>query len=284
MAKKTKVKKDADGARCPECGGLFHDCTTDDPYDDETRCVDCGYLLRTVSHSREFGPRFEEIQAAAAAENPEPETVGVEYPHCACGAVLALESEKAAGKCEACHAAADFLEPVAPSDSAPSTEDVKPEGTPVNVPLPFPTPPPEPFDEHAAFLDICTKNATVKSLERVYLELKERTKSAKDQWEAAASTASGAIAEYDRKSRDADEYAIRQEKLQAAYVEKLEADAATAAQPELPIEPPLVTAADRVPDLASAAPIGDALPACACGNALALDTELVTGHCEACGS
>lgn len=193
------------------------------------------------------------------------------YPHCSeCGAVLALDAEKERGKCEACAPLADAA--ITPDGAA----------APVNVPLPFPIPPPEPFDEHAAFLDICGKNATVKSLERVYLELKERTKSAKDQWEAAASTASQAIAEYDRKSREADEYAIRQEKLQAAYVEKLEADAATAAQPELSIEPVLVTAADRVPDLASATPLADALPTCACGNALALDTEKATGVCDWC--
>jgi hypothetical protein len=33
-------------------------------------------------------------------EEPEPETSGPEYPHCACGAVLALDEEKAAGVCE----------------------------------------------------------------------------------------------------------------------------------------------------------------------------------------
>jgi hypothetical protein len=219
----------------------------------------------------------------------EPETVAaVEYPHCACGAVLALDPEQAAGKCEACAPLEIAARTVsaettaAPSDSAPSTEDVKPEGTPVDVPLPFPPAPFVPFDFHAAFVDIGKHNREVEARQKTWLELNERAKDSKKQWEAAASSLTLAIAEYDRKARESEEAEARQEKLEAAYVEKLEAAAAEKAQPELPVAAAVQTAAERVPDLATATPLSDALPACQCGHALALDTERARGTCDEC--
>lgn len=248
-------------------------------------------------------------------EAPEPVTAAVvEYPHCQkCGAVLALDDEKARGVCETC----EPLQAVQGED-APMME-----AAPIDQPLPFPPAPVEPFDFHAAFDDIAKKNRAVESLERVYLELKERASDAKKQWEAAASSATLSISEYDRKAREAEAYAERQAELQAAYQEQLEAEAAKAAAPELPLEHAVQTAADRVPDLASTTsselqaeldelvnrpgmlgradqermhalrveqdvrarpetPLSDALPTCACGLALALDTERERGTCDAC--
>ena len=291
----------------------------DDEEFDAGICVNCGAWWPDEKLRRETpppvdSPEFADIEeahwdsdhakvdslvAAWIAAHPAPVAAAPEleapaaaaYPHCACGAVLALPAEQAVGACEACaplqvKAHQAWIPPAETTDAGAAG--------PQDVPLPFPPAPVPPFDFHAALVDITEKNRAVESLERVYQELKERTADAKKQWEAAASAASLAISEYDRKAREAEAYAERQAELQAAYVEKLEAEAAKAAAPELPLETPCdgktgtevaANGCSVAPQAAADAPtsLSDALPTCQlCENKLALDTELEKGICEDC--
>jgi Zn finger protein HypA/HybF involved in hydrogenase expression len=243
--------------------------------------------------SSETAPSIDELYDEVVAPLPE-------YPHCACGARLVLDAEQVSGKCEAC-AIDSAIDSIGQTRTTAAESQSSP-ANPVDVPLPFPAAPVERFDFHAAFTDIGKHNRDVEARQKVYLDLNERAKDAKKQWEAAASSLTLMIAEYDRKAREAEEAEARQEKLSAAYTEKLEADAAKAAAPELPIAA-APTAESRVmadesaavdevpPESGSVAsgvaqpnptPLSDALPTCACGAALALDTERARGECDDC--
>ena len=231
-----------------------------------------------------------------------------EYPRCGCGAALVLPAEQAAGKCEACAPTLNVEAGVA-ATSADATTDAPgaaPASAPIDVLLPFPPAPVPPFDFHAAFVDIAKKTRGVEAYQKTYQELADRTKDAKKQWEAAASSLTLAITEYDRKARESEEYAERQERLQAAYVEKLEAEAAAKAAPELPLDQSRgkdaqsramadervsgpATKSGPLPEVDASAypegatPLQDALPTCGlCENVLALDTEKDAGICEGC--
>jgi hypothetical protein len=226
--------------------------------------------------SSETAPAIDELYDEVVAPLPE-------YPHCACGARLVLDAETASGKCEACQpiAEAEVAGVCLPTtDGQPGAEPAS-ASAPVDVPLPFPPAPVEPFDLAAAFEDIAKKNRGVEACRHTYEELKSRASDAKKAWEAAVTLVEQITSTYDMKYRawlDAEERQVESER---AYREKLEADAAKAAAPELPIaEAP--TAEARVPDLAPATPLSDALPTCACGAALALDSELGRGTCDDC--
>jgi hypothetical protein len=225
----------------------------------------------------------------------------VEYPHCACGAVLALDVEKTAGLCESCLERAKAGPETIPANGdvqAPVSETAAPQ----DVPLPFPPPPVEPFDFQAAAVEMFKHNRIVESMKRVYDEAAESAKDAKKQWEAAAVRLGLLISDYDRRARESDEANRRRAELQRCYQEQLE-HAAAAATDEAPAVPQS-SPEERVPDLAGAepareysetipgdareaapdapTPLSDALPACPCGNALALDTEKARGTCDEC--
>lgn len=207
-----------------------------------------------------------------------------EYAHCACGAALVMADEQAGGVCEACgHLAADGTLHATPEEAAAVPEptgELAPVTTPKDVPLPFP---PEPFDLAAAWEDVAKKNRAVESCRKVYEELKSRASDAKKQWEAAVTLVECVTSQYDAKYRAWLEAEERQVELEAAYREKLEAEAAKAAEPELPLETSETTADARVPDLGAATPLSDALPTCGlCENKLALDTEVEAGICTEC--
>ncbi len=291
-----------------------------------TACLD---ILEDPQHSE---LSTDEVYAEALKGLPKPETTGPEYPHCTCGAVLALDAEKARGVRRV------RREPL-PETAAPTTGEAQP---PQDVPLPFPPPPVEPFDFQAAAVDVFKQNRMVESMKRVYDEAAESAKDAKKQWEAAWGRLGLLISDYDRRAREAAEANQRRAELQRCYQEQLEVAAATgeeaedlspatddedccgahssgslatmvctrashhdgrhaahgsddkivhawgdknakgwpeerAADPAAPL-PELPAAADPT----GATPLSDALPACACGHALALDTEKARGTCDPC--
>jgi hypothetical protein len=275
------------------------------------------------------------------------------YAQCECGARLVLDHEKEAGVCEDCgHLGGDGklyrteeeakTSPATGDWSTPADETTPPEaaaepGTSETIassaettaPAPETKPaatatatqpslfPPPDFDLDAAFTEICAKNRTVEARRREWESLKEETADAKKQYEAAAKAAEEAISLYDQRYREHLATVRRHEECEAAYLEKLEKEAAAKQTEPSASGAPTLTAEERVmvfdapfggltpaqleqqdttrggdtgPSAAvpgspadSPTPLTDSLPKCrTCDNVLALDVEKATGQCESC--
>ena len=200
-------------------------------------------------------PPAAEERTPAADEFPAEDALAVpannglpDYPHCACGAALVMPDELEGGVCENCGhlgadgklyqtsaesqatelaaAADDVIDAEVPAEPAPAaSEPIQPSLLP-----------PEPFDEHAAFEDLCKKARSVEAYRRAYEEKKQAAADAKKQLDSAALLLEQTTTTYDVKARAWAQEQERQAQLQQAYREQLEAQVAE--QADQPVQEP----------------------------------------------
>ena len=190
-------------------------------------------------------PKDPETTTSADLPEAEPQAVpenqGLpDYPHCkACGAALVMKDEQAAGVCEACgHLGADGklyatdAEAAAADESAGDDAEVEglegeanehaeaPAEAAATEPKQPSLYPPEPFDEHAAMVDLRKQARTVEAYRKAYEEKNEVAKSAKKQLDAALLLLEQKGTEYDRKAREWEAEQERQAELLEAYAKE----------------------------------------------------------------